>query len=362
MDNRQRLSIEDFTVISVIGEGNMGKVFLAKMKNKSKPLAMKAMKKEANREHRLLRAKKEAEILSLLSHPFLPSLTASFESDKHFFTVTNFCSGGDLNVLRQKLRHKKFPEAAAMFYAAEVLVALEYLHGLGIVYGDLKPENVLIQDSGHVVLTDFDLSIRLVHNENGRDAYGWCESCIILPILTAVLTKKKKNRRPDPTVDSAPRSKYRPATVVPDGGAAQQSFFGTEEYVAPEVLRRTGHGFPLDWWTFGIFIYELVFGKTPFKGPNRDQTFSNILNRQQEFPKRLAFRPPVDDLIDRLLMKDPSKRLGSSPRGVEEIKKHAFFKSIRWDDLEKHHRPPFVPSPFSLEAASKRCRFSIEDT
>lgn len=304
------VGLEGIKVISEIGEGNMGKVYLIHLTKYGNllPLAMKVVKKEPHRMHRIARAKHEAQILSTLNHPFLPTLISSMESPTRFFILTNYCPGGDLHALRHKLPHKKYSENATRFYAAEVLVALEYLHGIGIVYRDLKPENILIGENGHIVLTDFDRSVRIDMNR-----------CSIRSLMAC--SGKQ--------------------TV-----AAGDTFVGTDEYVAPEALQGRGYGCPLDWWTFGIFVYEMLFGKTPFEGRDRNETFSKILRERPRFPG--GARRPAYDLISRLLEKDPSRRLK-----VESIKEHPFFHCIRWSALEYIQRPPFIPSTLSFEGHLK---------
>ena len=190
------------------------------------------------------------------------------------------------------------------FYAAEVVVALEYLHEQGIVYRDLKPENILVQDSGHIMLTDFDLSLRL----SSKDS----DDCISTQM--------------------------------------SHSFVGTNEYMAPEILWSTGHAFPVDWWSLGIVMYEMVYGRTPFGGVNRKETFYNILCKDPIFSGPLS---AVQDLIEKLLVKEPSRRLGTA-RGAEEVKTHRFFHGLRWDQLEFVSRPPLIPSDNSSVSSQQR--------
>jgi serine/threonine protein kinase len=204
---------------------------------------------------------------------------------------------------------------------AEVVLALEYLHEQGIVYRDLKPENILVQDNGHIMLTDFDLSLRLYPqvNETGSehesaDSYNSCSD-----------------------EESSSRSTSIDGDV--EGTMKSHSFVGTEEYIAPEVLWCTGHSFPVDWWSLGILMYEMKYGKTPFSGSSRKETFFNIMCKD---PHITGPWSPLKDLIKKLLVKEPSKRLGSS-MGDTDVRNHAFFQGLRWEALQFVSRPPFVP-------------------
>ncbi|KAH7435443.1 hypothetical protein KP509_06G065400 [Ceratopteris richardii] len=371
----KNLAPRDFLPIRVLGHGDIGTVFLVQLCTNNESYAMKVMQKEVLRRKGVKRAVTERRVLSMLSHPFLPSLHAHFETEKHVFFIIDFCSGGDLNILRQKQPRKRFSESIARFYAAEVVLALEYLHRQGIVYRDLKPENILIQGNGHIMLTDFDLSLAI---------------CDGKPINAAPMTKQLRKRTlsslfscfslrfcpsegeandcddlrgTDGTTDHSTqnlqkskihKSKFsihalsKDATKEPkkiEQGhpeSRSHSFVGTEEYVAPEVLWGKGHGFPVDWWTLGIFLYEMVYGKTPFKGANRKETFYNILCTEPEFPHGSS--SALKDLIRKLLAKEPASRLGSC-RGADEVKKHAFFRGTAWKRLSEIAKPPFVPPP-----------------
>ncbi|KAJ0099640.1 hypothetical protein Patl1_19764 [Pistacia atlantica] len=178
------IGLSNFRLLKRLGYGDIGSVYLVELRGTNTYFAMKVMDKAslASR-NKLLRAQTEREILGLLDHPFLPTLYSYFETDKFYCLVMEFCSGGNLHSLRQKQQNKHFTEEAARFYASEVLLALEYLHMLGIVYRDLKPENVLVREEGHIMLSDFDLSLRCsvsptlvksssVHLNNGTAGSG----------------------------------------------------------------------------------------------------------------------------------------------------------------------------------------------
>ncbi|KAL2623032.1 hypothetical protein R1flu_003237 [Riccia fluitans] len=373
-------SVDDFRPIRPLGNGDMGTVFLVVDKGTDAPFALKVMKKNVLRARKNThRAENEREILSKIDHPFLPKLHAHFDNDKHSFLALDYCHGGDLNVLRQKQPEKRFSESACRFYVAEVLLALEYLHKKNIVYRDLKPENILIQDGGHIMLTDFDLSLDLsgrnwtarppssgrgslkefVQREgktnpikNVRSFFS-CASPMALATAPSVKMKKKNNLKSR----VLPEEMFRKAgsgKMTSDGPA--HSFVGTEEYVAPEIVWGKGHGLPVDWWTLGVLLYELFYGKTPFKGVNRKETFYNVLCKRADFPGPQSH---LTDLLDKLLQKEPDKRLGTNG-GAEEIKRHPFFHGVDWENLQFLSRTPVVPAPFNLEEVEMERRKKLE--
>ncbi|KAL3690965.1 hypothetical protein R1sor_004616 [Riccia sorocarpa] len=370
-------TVDDFRPIQPLGNGDMGTVFLVVEKGTDTPFALKVMKKEVLRVRKNVhRAQNEREILSKIDHPFLPKLHAHFENDRHSFLLLDYCHGGDLNILRQKQPEKRFSESACRFYVAEVLLALEYLHKRNIVYRDLKPENILIQDGGHIMLTDFDLSLDLsgrnwtakpasagrgtlkdfVHREDKTNPIKNVKSffsCASPMALAKTPSTKKKN----PKSRVTPEEMYRKAGSgkrTSDGPA--HSFVGTEEYVAPEIVWGKGHGLPVDWWTLGVLLYELFYGKTPFKGVNRKETFYNVLCKRADFP---GPQSNLTDLMDKLLQKEPEKRLGTNG-GAEEIKRHPFFRGVDWENLQLVSRTPVVPSPFNLEEVELERKKKLE--
>ncbi|GKA36519.1 serine/threonine-protein kinase D6PK-like protein [Tanacetum coccineum] len=297
----------------------------------------------------MARAHTEREILIILDHPFLPTLYAYFVSDNLSCLVMDYCPGRDLHVLRQKQPDKYYHEQAARFYVAEVLIALEYLHMLGIVYRDLKPENILVRQDGHIMLTDFDLSLRCSSNPtilqspssgamepprmSGPCAGSNCidpfcikptcqMSCFSPRILPAYKGKKTK---PLPMTHHVPL----PQLVAEPTEARSNSFVGTHEYLAPEIIKGDGHGSAVDWWTFGIFLYELLYGRTPFKGSGNDETLANVVLQSLEFRDTPLVSFQARDLIKGLLVKEPENRLGSQ-KGAAEIKQHPFFSGLNW--------------------------------
>ncbi|XP_052207628.1 serine/threonine-protein kinase RHS3 [Diospyros lotus] len=352
------LGLSHFRLLKRLGYGDIGSVYLVELRGTNTYFAMKVMDKGslASR-NKLLRAQTEREILGLLDHPFLPTLYSYFETDKFYCLVMEFCSGGNLHTLRQKQPNKYFTEEAARFYASEVLLALEYLHMLGIVYRDLKPENVLVRDQGHIMLSDFDLSLRcsvcptlvksssvLVGNGGGgildeeNTVYGCTQPSTFLPrILPSKKNRKSKSDFGLLGGGSLPELMAEPTNV------RSMSFVGTHEYLAPEIIRGEGHGSAVDWWTFGIFLYELLHGTTPFKGAGNRATLFNVVGQPLRFPESPQASSTARDLIKGLLVKEPQKRIAYK-RGATEIKQHPFFEGVNWA-LVRSAMPPHIPDP-----------------
>eukprot|EP01018_Ginkgo_biloba_P030502 Gb_00478 [translate_table: standard] len=373
------IGLKHFKLVRRLGSGDIGNVFLCELRGFGNcPYAMKVVDKEALAyRNKLHRAEMEKQILSLLDHPFLPTLYAHFEAAHYSCVVMEFCPGGDLHSLRHRQPGKRFSLRSARFYAAEVLLALEYLHMMGIIFRDLKPENVLVRKDGHIMLSDFDLSLRcnvvpileksrevnpvnpnLDHpkrmnktaSSSAPSRLGLCSPieqptyCIpIVPRTWFNFTSSKKKTKTS-RASTIPEPQH-PELVVEPSEARSRSFVGTHEYLAPEVTSGEGHGSAVDWWTFGVFLFELLYGRTPFKGANNETTLLNIISQPLKFPhnpnKDMEAWDTAKDLIRRLLAKDPRRRLGST-RGSADIKTHPFFKGINWA-LIRSTAPPEIP-------------------
>jgi len=308
-----------FDKIKLIGKGDVGKVYLVREKKSSRLYAMKVLsKKEMIKRNKIKRALAEQEILATSNHPFIVTLYHSFQSDDHLYLCMEYCSGGEFFRALQTRPGKCIPEDDARFYAAEVTAALEYLHLMGFIYRDLKPENILLHQSGHIMLSDFDLSKQ--SDPGGKP--------------TMILGRNGTNTNSLPTID----------TKSCIANFRTNSFVGTEEYIAPEVIKGCGHTSAVDWWTLGILIYEMLFGTTPFKGKNRNATFANILRDDVPFPEHSG-SPQISNLckslIRKLLIKDENRRLGARA-GASDVKTHAFFRTTQWA-LIRHMKPPMIP-------------------
>ncbi|KAI1846527.1 hypothetical protein JX266_007424 [Neoarthrinium moseri] len=309
-----------FDKIKLIGKGDVGKVYLVREKKSTRLYAMKVLsKKEMIKRNKIKRALAEQEILATSNHPFIVTLYHSFQSEDHLYLCMEYCSGGEFFRALQTRPGKCIPEDDARFYAAEVTAALEYLHLMGFIYRDLKPENILLHQSGHIMLSDFDLSKQ--SDPGGKP--------------TMIMGKNGASTSSLPAID----------TKSCIANFRTNSFVGTEEYIAPEVIKGSGHTSAVDWWTLGILIYEMLYGTTPFKGKNRNATFANILREEIPFPEHSG-APQISNLckslIRKLLIKDETRRLGARA-GASDIKGHPFFRTTQWA-LIRHMKPPIVPN------------------
>lgn len=356
------LGLGHFNLLKKLGSGDIGTVYLAELIGTNCLFAIKVMDNEfLARRKKMPRAQTEKEILRMLDHPFLPTLYGQFTSNNLSCLVMEYCPGGDLHVLRQKQPGRYFPEQAARFYVAEVLLALEYLHMLGVIYRDLKPENILVREDGHIMLTDFDLSLRcsvsptllkspLCNTEPPRvsgpctgsnciDPFCVDPSCKVSCFSPKLLPNAAKARKLK--ADQAARARSLPQLVAEPTDARSNSFVGTHEYLAPEIIKGEGHGSAVDWWTFGVFLYELLYGRTPFKGAGNDETLANVVLQNLKFPESPLVSFQARELIQGLLAKEPENRLGTE-KGAAEIKQHPFFDGLNWA-LIRCGVPPQLP-------------------
>lgn len=213
------------------------------------------------------------------------------------------------------------------------MLALEHLHAQRIAYRDLKPENILIQESGHIMLVDFDLSAKLPAKISSFSPPN--------PTRTKKPGPVKKSRRLFPCfsfnsgVSPEISGPTRNSSISSETSGKSNSFVGTEEYVAPEIIKGDGHDYAVDWWSLGIVLYEMLYGRTPFRGQNRKETFYRILNMNVNL---VGEKTALRDLIGRLLEKEAEKRIG-----VEEIKRHEFFRGVNWEEVLAVERTPFIP-------------------
>ncbi|KAF1987380.1 serine/threonine-protein kinase gad8 [Aulographum hederae CBS 113979] len=290
VENRQRsLKIEDFELLKVVGKGSFGKVMQVQKRDTHRIYALKTIRKA----HIISRSEvahtlAERSVLAQINNPFIVPLKFSFQSPEKLYLVLAFVNGGELFHHLQK--EQRFDVNRSRFYAAELLCALECLHGFNVIYRDLKPENILLDYTGHIALCDF----------------GLCK-----------LDMKDDDRT--------------------------NTFCGTPEYLAPELLTGGGYTKTVDWWTLGVLLYEMLTGLPPFYDENTNDMYRKILQEPLHFPGPEIVPPAARDLLTRLLDRNAEKRLGSN--GAAEIKAHYFFHSIDWRKLlDRKYEPTFKPN------------------
>ncbi|KAJ4408510.1 cytochrome c oxidase subunit 1 [Didymella pomorum] len=284
---------EDFELIKTLGTGTFARVWLVRLKDAQqsdadKVFALKILRKvDVIRLKQVEHVRNERNVLAKVAgHPFITTMVASFQSMDSLYMVLDYCPGGE--VFSYLRRARRFNEPTSQFYAAEIVLILEFLHEReGVAYRDLKPENILIDAEGHLKLVDFGFAKKV---EN-RETYTLC---------------------------------------------------GTPEYLAPEVIRNTGHGTAVDWWAFGILVYEFLVGQPPFWDQNPMKIYEQIVEGKVRFPS--AMSAPARDLISGLCTVDVSKRLGNIAGGARRVKEHEWFKDIDWDKMyNREVQGPIVP-------------------
>ncbi|PWN29472.1 putative Serine/threonine-protein kinase gad8 [Jaminaea rosea] len=284
------LDMEAFELLKVIGKGSFGKVMQVRKKDTSRIYALKTIRKA----HIVSRSEvthtlAERTVLAQVNNPFIVPLKFSFQSPDKLYLVLAFINGGEL--FHHLQREGRFNEERSRFYAAELLCALEHLHGFNVIYRDLKPENILLDYTGHIALCDF----------------GLCK--------LNMGDQEKTN-----------------------------TFCGTPEYLAPELLLGHGYTRAVDWWTLGVLLYEMLSGLPPFYSEDVNEMYRKILQDPLRFGEEIS--PDARSLLTLLLNRDPKQRLGSGVGGAQDIKRHPFFaKHVDWRKLlAKKVQPPFKPA------------------
>lgn len=289
-----KLSMDDFDLLKVVGKGSFGKVMQIRKKDTNRIYALKTIRKA----HIISRSEvahtlAERSVLAQINNPFIVPLKFTFQSPEKLYFVLAFVNGGELFHHLQK--EQRFDVNRARFYTAELLCALECLHGFNVIYRDLKPENILLDYQGHIALCDF----------------GLCK-----------LDMKDEDRT--------------------------NTFCGTPEYLAPELLMGRGYNKTVDWWTLGVLLYEMLTGLPPFYDENTNEMYRRILSEPLHFPGPEVVPPAAKDLLTKLLNRNPDERLGAG--GSAEIKAHPFFHAIDWRKLlQRKYEPTFKPNVVSKE-------------
>ncbi|ESW03324.1 hypothetical protein PHAVU_011G004700 [Phaseolus vulgaris] len=327
--SKDRTTIADFKIIKPISRGAFGRVFLTRKRVTGDFFAIKVLKKaDMIRKNAVQSILAERDILISVRNPFVVRFFYSFTCRENLYLVMEYLNGGDLYSMLRNLGC--LDENMARVYIAEVVLALEYLHSLNVIHRDLKPDNLLIGQDGHIKLTDFGLSkVGLINSTDDLSA----------PSFSAIL----EDDEPKPTHSFKREERQR------------QSVVGTPDYLAPEILLGMGHGVTADWWSVGVILYELLVGIPPFNAEHPQQIFDNIINRDIQWPKipdEMSFE--AYDLINKLLNENPVQRLGAT--GATEVKRHAFFKDINWDTLARQ-KAMFIPSAEALDTSYFMSRY-----
>ncbi|KAK4660437.1 cytochrome c oxidase subunit 1 [Podospora pseudocomata] len=298
----KKLSLADFSRVRTLGTGTFARVCLVRPSHgteadRNKVYALKILRKtEIIKLKQIDHVRHERQILSDVSgHPFITSFQASFSDHDFLYILLDYIPGGELFTYLRKYRH--FDEDMARFYAAEIVLVLEYLHEHqgGIAYRDMKPENLLLDAEGHIKLVDFGFAKRLGNNENDHpeETYTLC---------------------------------------------------GTPEYLAPEVIHNKGHTTAVDWWALGILIYEFLTGYPPFWHSNPIEIYKQIVEKPVVFPQDPPISPEAKDIIRQFCTVDRSRRLGNISGGAARVKAHPFFKGVDWDAvLARKYKGPILP-------------------
>ena len=290
-----KVSIDDFDLLDTIGLGSYGRVRLGRNKKTNKVYAIKILKK-----HQIIKMKQvdhiysEYLILSSIYHPFIVEIKAvNFSDPTYLYFVQDYIPGGELFSLLRKVHH--FPADQAKFYAAHIVTIFDYLHSKNMIYRDLKPENILIQPSGYIKLTDFGFAKYII-----SQTYTLC---------------------------------------------------GTPEYLAPEIITSKGHGKPVDWWTLGVLLYEMITGVDPFHDNDPMKVYQKIVKGKVIYPRSMD--KGAKSLIKHLLVNDLSKRYGCLRNGVKDIISHKFFENFDWKGLLfRTLKPYYIPKVKSAEDTS----------
>lgn len=360
---RTKLSLDDFKTVKVIGKGAFGEVRLVQKKDTGKIYAMKTLlKSEMYAKDQLAHVKAERDVLAGSDSPWVVSLYYSFQDAQYLYLIMEFLPGGDL--MTMLIKYDVFSEDITRFYIAECVLAIEAIHKLGFIHRDIKPDNILIDKTGHIKLSDFGLStgFHKTHDsayyrklldgpQDGKGANG--ASSNLTSLAPGAGARNSVNVE---AIHLTISNRQQISTWRKSRRVMAYSTVGTPDYIAPEIFVHQGYGQECDWWSLGAIMFECLVGWPPFCSETPQETYRKILNWQESlmFPDDIHLSPESEDLIRRLLT-SAEHRLGRV--GADEIKAHPFFRGVDWNSI-REFSAPFIPKLSSITDTSY---FPIED-
>ena len=333
---RRKMNIREFEPLTIIGRGAFGEVRVCRQISTGDIVAIKKMRKEDMlKKNQLMHVRTEKEIMTA-SNPWIVKLKYSFQDDYYLYLVMDFLPGGDLmNLLMKK---EVLTEDEARFYTAEMILAVDSVHKLNCIHRDLKPDNILIDKNGHIQLSDFGLAKiadKTFFPITQKDNIG--PQKVVNNALDSITSANTNYSNTASTQNKRSLNGLRPRR----NRLIAYSTVGTPDYIAPEVFSQNGYGEEADWWSIGVMFFEMVVGYPPFFSENPSDTCKKIVKWKEHFsiPEDANLSPEAESFILRMVSQ-PESRLGV--HGVEEIKKHPFFKGIDWNNIRKM-KAPFIP-------------------